>query len=36
MDLAMREIGFDNISITQLWELIFGSNFGEHLVVREE
>ena len=32
----MHEIGFDNISMTQLLELIFGSNFGEHLVVREE
>ena len=36
MNLVMREIGFDNISIMQFWELIFGSNFGEYLVVREE
>ena len=37
----MREIGFENAILgicfgNLLWELAFGSNFGEHLVVREE
>jgi hypothetical protein len=37
MDLAMRKIGFDNVILgIRFWELAFGSNFGEHWVVREE